>query len=405
MAENRVGIQTLIFAGGGTGGHVYPMIAVADAVREIAPELRLVFVGTERGMETRIVPERGYELELLKVLPIRGGGVSGALRGIARAASSVPEARALIKRLAPSAVFSIGGYAAGPVSLAARSLGVPVALMEPNSVIGLANRLIAPLVQRAYTAFPESEKHFKRAVILRSGVPIRAGFAPIPYEPRLSALRILVLGGSQGAKSLNEAVPHALAEAAPNVVVTHQCGAAHEAAARSLYAQLGLAERVEVVPFITDMPAALAAADLVIGRSGAGAVSEICAVGRPSVLIPYPFASGDHQRVNAESLVRAEAALCLPIAEASPARIAAEITALLSDPSRLIKMAARAAALGRPGAARAIAEDLLGLAGLANSERRVAPSPARAGSNEPPLSLSRSFLPSFGDSASVGEAV
>jgi UDP-N-acetylglucosamine--N-acetylmuramyl-(pentapeptide) pyrophosphoryl-undecaprenol N-acetylglucosamine transferase len=379
--------HTLLFAGGGTGGHVYPMIAVADAVRAIAPELRLVFVGTERGMETRVVPERGYELELLRVLPIRGGGVVGALRGIGRAATSVPDARALVKKLSPSAVFSIGGYAAGPVSLAARSLGVPVALMEPNSVIGLANRLIAPLVQRAYTAFPESERHFKQSVVLRAGVPIRDGFTRHAYEPRLSALRVLVLGGSQGAKSLNEAVPHALAQTATNVVVTHQCGAAHEADARRLYAELGLSERAEVVPFISDMPAALAAADLVIGRSGASAVSEICAVGRPSVLIPYPFASGDHQRVNAESLVRAGAALCLTLAEASPARIAAEITALLNDPARLTQMAAHAAGLGRPEAAHAIALDLLGLAGLAEGVRRVAPSSSAGGSFEPPLSF------------------
>ena len=377
--------NTLLFAGGGTGGHVYPMIAVADAVRAIAPELRLVFVGTERGMETRVVPERGYELELMRVLPIRGGGVSGALRGIGRAATSVPEARALVKRLSPKAVFSIGGYAAGPVSLAARSLGIPVALMEPNSVIGLANRLIAPLVQRAYTAFPESEKHFKQSVVLRAGVPIRDGFTRHNYEPHLSALRVLVLGGSQGAKSLNEAVPHALAQTAANVVVTHQCGTKHEADARRLYAELGLAARADVVPFIQDMPAALAAADLVIGRSGASAVSEICAVGRPSVLIPYPFASGDHQRVNAESLVRAEAALCLPLAEASPARIAAEITALLEDPARLTRMAARAALLGRPFAAHAIALDLLGLAGLANAAERVAPTPAGDSSFEPPV--------------------
>ena len=379
--------HTLLFAGGGTGGHVYPMIAVADAVRAIAPELRLVFVGTDRGMETRVVPERGYELELTGVLPIRGGGVKGALRGIGRAATSVPDARALVKRLSPSAVFSIGGYASGPVSLAARSLGVPVALMEPNSVIGLANRLIAPLVQRAYTAFPESERHFKPSVVLRAGVPIRAGFTRHVYEPRLSALRVLVLGGSQGAKSLNEAVPHALAQTATNVVVTHQCGAAHEADARRLYAELGLAERTEVVPFITDMPAALAAADLVIGRSGASAVSEICAVGRPSVLIPYPFATGDHQRVNAESLVRAEAALCLTLAEASPARIAAEITALLNDPARLLLMASRAADLGRPEAAHAIALDFLGLAGLAEGARRVAPSASAHGPFEPPFSF------------------
>lgn len=380
-------IGTLIFAGGGTGGHVYPMIAVADALRALAPELRLVFVGSERGMEARVVPERGYELELLRVLPIRGAGIEGALRGIARAARLLPEARALLERLQPSAVFSIGGYAAGPVSLAARWLGVKVALLEPNSVIGLANRLIAPWVQRAYTAFPESERHFKGSVVLRSGVPIRRGFARSPYRPELNAPRILVLGGSQGAKSLNETVPRALAELPPQVVVVHQCGAAHEAETRRLYSELGLAARSEVVPFIADMPAALAGADLVIGRSGASAVSEICAVGRPSLLIPYPFASGDHQRINAESLVRAGAAQCLVFQEASPARIAREIAALFADPARLSQMAEQAARLGRPEAAHAIALDLLGLAGLASGARPVAPSSARASSPEPPFAL------------------
>jgi UDP-N-acetylglucosamine--N-acetylmuramyl-(pentapeptide) pyrophosphoryl-undecaprenol N-acetylglucosamine transferase len=380
-------LGTLVFAGGGTGGHVYPMIAVADAVRALAPELRLVCVGTERGMETRVVPERGYELELMRVLPIRGGGLSGAARGIARAAALVPEARALVKRLAPSAVFSIGGYAAGPVSLAARTLGIPVALMEPNSVIGLANRLIAPLVQRAYTAFPESEKHFKEKVILRAGVPIREGFVRAAYGVNSQGLRLLVLGGSQGAKALNEAVPRAVAQIPANVTVVHQCGAAHEAAARALYAELGLSERAEVVPFIRDMPAALVSADLVIGRSGASAVSEICAVGRPSLLIPYPFASGDHQRVNAESLVRAGAAVCLPANDATPERIAAEIAALATNLERLDAMAAHAAALGRPHAARDIALDLLGLAGLADTARRVAHSAKNAGSFEPPLAF------------------
>jgi len=376
--------DTLLFAGGGTGGHVYPMIAVADAVREIAPELRLVFVGTERGMETRVVPERGYELELMRVLPIRGGGVPGAVRGITRAAGSLNEARALLKKLNPRAVFSIGGYAAGPVSLSARFLGIPVALMEPNSVIGLANRLIAPFVQRAYTAFPESERHFVPSLVLRAGVPIRGGFQPVAYTPELAAPRVLVLGGSQGAKSLNEAVPRALAQLSADVRVTHQCGAAHEAEARRLYAELGLEARVRVVPFISDMPQALANADLVIGRSGASAVSEICAIGRPSLLVPYPFASGDHQRVNAESLVRGGAALCLTSTEATPERIASEITALLADSPRLHNMAERATALGRPEAAHAIAVDLLGLAGVAHHERRVAQSPASDGASAPP---------------------
>ncbi|HEY1537305.1 MAG TPA: glycosyltransferase, partial [Polyangiaceae bacterium] len=169
--------------------------------------------------------------------------------------------------------------------------------------------------------------------------------------------------------------------------VVHQCGAAHEAEARRLYAELGLESRARVVPFISDMPAALAAADLVIARSGASAVSEICAVGRPSLLIPYPFASGDHQRVNAESLVRAGAALCLLSAEATPERMAAEITALFGDYARLSRMAQRATKLGRPEAAHAIALDLLGLAGLADAARRVARTPPRAGSFEPPLKL------------------
>ncbi|HYQ41699.1 MAG TPA: undecaprenyldiphospho-muramoylpentapeptide beta-N-acetylglucosaminyltransferase [Polyangiaceae bacterium] len=376
--------DTLLFAGGGTGGHVYPMIAVADAVRAIAPEVRLVFVGTERGMETHVVPERGYELELMRVLPIRGGGVPGAVRGITRAAGSLNEARALLKKLGPRAVFSIGGYAAGPVSLSARFMGIPVALMEPNSVIGLANRLIAPFVQRAYTAFPESERHFVPSLVLRAGVPIRGGFQPVPYAPEFDAPRLLVLGGSQGAKSLNEAVPRALAQLPANVRITHQCGALHEADARRLYAELGLEARARVVPFISDMPRALAEADLVIARSGASAVSEICAIGRPSLLVPYPFASGDHQRVNAESLVRAGAALCLTSTEATPKRIFSEISALFEDSARLTSMAERATALGRPEAAHAIALDLLGLAGVAPNERRVAPSSALDGASAPP---------------------
>jgi UDP-N-acetylglucosamine--N-acetylmuramyl-(pentapeptide) pyrophosphoryl-undecaprenol N-acetylglucosamine transferase len=378
---------SLIFAGGGTGGHVYPMIAVADAVRHLAPQVRVLFVGTERGMEVSVVPERGYELELMRVLPIRGGGAGGALRGMARAAALLPEARALLKKVRPRAVFSIGGYAAGPISLAARSLGVAVALMEPNSVIGLANRLIAPLVQRAYTAFPESERHFKQSVVLRAGVPIRGGFGHAPYLPELGAPRVLVLGGSQGARSLNEAVPRALAQAAPNIRVVHQCGAAHEADARRLYVGLGLESRAEVVPFISNMPAALAAADLIIARSGASAVSEICAVGRPSLLIPYPFASGDHQRINAESLVRAGAAALLLSSEATAERIAAEIAALFGNSARLTRMAERATKLGRPEAAHAIAVDLLGLAGLTHEARQIAPSSAARGSFEPPVAL------------------
>lgn len=360
----RAARGTLLFAGGGTGGHVYPLIAVAEAVRAMAPAVRIVFVGTERGLEARAVPKAGYELELMRVLPLRGAGVLGFLRGARRAFGAVPEARALVRRLAPAAVLSVGGYAAGPASLAAWSLDVPLALLEPNSVIGLANRLVAPLAGRAYLAFPEAERHFRKERILRAGVPLRPGFAPVPPPLEGERLRLLVLGGSQGAKALNDAVPRALATLGGRVEVVHQAGAAAEASVRALYAELGV-PNVTVVPFIDDMPAALAAAELVVGRSGAGAVSEMCAVGRPGLLVPYPYAAGDHQRVNAEALVRAGAARLVPNRDADPARLSREIDTLVHDRTLLSSMAAAARRAGKPEAAQAIARDLLSLSGLA----------------------------------------
>lgn len=372
-------MSTLVLAGGGTGGHVFPMVAVADALRVIAPEVELLFVGTRRGIEGRVTAERGYELELLEVQPLRGGGAWGAARGVVHAARAVQHAVQLLRRRRARAVFSVGGYAAGPAALAARLLGVPLALLEPNAVIGLTNRLIAPFVQRAYTTFAESEGHFRARVVRRWGVPIRSGFGPQPYSRETARLRLLVLGGSQGAKALNERVPQALAQVEREVRVVHQCGPAHEAEVRQLYASLGLSDRVQVVPFIHGMAEALAAADLVISRSGAGALSEICAVGRPSVLVPYPYAASDHQRVNAEALARAGAAVSVTSAEATPERLAQIIDDLSKDSHKLARMAAQAAALGRPDAAMNIALDLLELGGfgaLTTSARRAA---ARAG--------------------------
>ncbi len=371
---------TILMAGGGTGGHVFPMIAVADAIRRLAPDIEPIFVGTARGLETRLVPERGYQLETVHVLPIRGGGVAGAFRGVGRAAASLPESRELVRRLDPSAVFSIGGYAAGPVSLAAWSRGVPVALMEPNSVPGLANRLAARFIKRAYTAFPESEATFPKRTVLRSGVPIRAGFDPRPYSRR-RPLRVLVLGGSQGARALNAAMPGALAHAATPVRVVHQTGRDNAKAVAERYTALGVRDWADVTEFIDDMPAALTDADIVIGRSGAGVVSEICAVGRPAILVPYPFASGDHQRRNAESLERDGAAVCLVQSEATPERIAAELDRVAESDGLLEKMALAANRRGRPNAALTIARDLLGLAGLGSS--RVTEPSASADRRDP----------------------
>jgi len=365
----------LLLAGGGTGGHVFPLIAVADELRALAPDVDLVFVGTERGMEVKLVPARGYRLELVDVRPIRGGGMRGAVGGVWRALRSIPESRALLRRHRPSAVLSIGGYAAGPISLAARVGGIPLALIEPNSVMGLANRLTVPLVQRAYVAFPDAARHFRRRTALATGVPIRAGFEPRPYPRAEGELHVLVLGGSQGAKSLNEAVPAALARLEAPIRVTHQCGALHANAVRETYGALAPRFAWDVVEFIEDVPNALASAHLVISRSGASAVSEIAAIGRPALFVPYPYAAGDHQRRNAEALVSEGAAAVVLSSEASPERLATELESLLSEPERLARMAAASRAWGRPHAARGIAEDLLCLAGL-----RTESAPAADGS-------------------------
>ncbi|MEZ4227755.1 MAG: undecaprenyldiphospho-muramoylpentapeptide beta-N-acetylglucosaminyltransferase [Polyangiaceae bacterium] len=384
--------DTILLAGGGTGGHVFPMIAVADALALERPGLRLVFLGTARGMESKLVPQAGYELELREVLPIRGGGVSGASRGVLRAATSIPEARRYLKELQPAAVFSIGGYAAGPVCVAAKTLGIPLALMEPNSVIGMANWLIARMVRRAYTAFPEVEKHFRKETILRAGVPLRSGFEPVPYLPH-GALKLLVLGGSQGAKALNDALPEViqrLRERDLELEVQHQAGAHKADDVRAHYAALGQTSGVSVFEFIDDMPERLAWADLVIGRSGASAVSEVCAVGRAAVFVPYPFAAGDHQRFNAESLERVGAARVILQADASVARLVEVIAPLLEAPELLAEMAAASGERGRPLAARVIARDLLRLAGLeAASDRRKADRRSEQHSEgEPPFELS-----------------
>lgn len=357
---------TVLIAGGGTGGHVFPMIAVGDALRAERADTRVIYVGTGRGIEQRVMAERGDELRLLDVLPLRGRGAGGFVRGAFRAVTVLPQARRLVREIRPDVVFSVGGYAAGPVTLAARSLGLPVTLLEPNAVAGFTNRLLAPWVTRAYVGFPELERGLRAGDVLWTGVPLRQRFAPVPYRRAPAELSVLVLGGSQGALALNEAVPRAIARcraAGIGLGVVHQTGREKDAAVRALYRELELTDCVDVVTFIDDVAGALAAADLVVERAGASAVAELCAVGRPALLIPYPFAADDHQRHNAESLERAGAARCIVQAQASAERLAVELVRVARDHDLRAAMAARAAQRGRPDAARAVATDLLELAG------------------------------------------
>lgn len=352
---------TVLIAGGGTGGHVFPMVAVADALR-LRGDVEVVFVGTGRGLEARVIPERGDRLELLDVLPLRGRGFAGFAKGAWRACMVLPQARALVRRIAPDVVFSVGGYAAGPITLAARSMGVPVTLLEPNAVLGFTNKLLKPLVQRAYVCFPETQRAFAPDRVRWTGVPLRERFEPMSYPEVSSTLRLLVVGGSQGALALNEVVPRALSLCQPNMrfQVVHQAGRDKDEAVRKLYQELGI-DNVTVHAFIDDVASALGEAELVIERAGASSLAELCAVGRPALLIPYPHAADDHQRHNAESLAAGGAAICVVQSEATPERLAQELQRL-DRPARAA-MAERAKGRGRPDAAMEVARDLMRLAG------------------------------------------
>lgn len=377
-------MASILIAGGGTGGHVFPGLAVARALGRLA-DVEIVFAGTPRGLEARVIPEAGYALELLDVEPMKGGGAERAIKGALVAAKATQRAREIIRRLKPAAVLSVGGYAAGPAALAGVSQRVPLAVLEPNSTLGLANRILAPFAKRAYLAWPETARHFRGDKARLLGVPLRPGFSPIPYVPSSGPKRILVLGGSQGALALNEVLPKALKrvrESRPGVppvafTVLHQAGRDRDAAVREAYA--GLAG-VEVVPFLEDIADRISAADLVIGRSGAGAVAEISAIGRAGIFVPFPHAADDHQAKNALSLESVGGGICIRQEAADETRLATEIIALLSDDERRKRMADAAKGHGRPHAAEDIAKDLLALAGI-GLKKPPTPSPTNGASN------------------------
>jgi UDP-N-acetylglucosamine--N-acetylmuramyl-(pentapeptide) pyrophosphoryl-undecaprenol N-acetylglucosamine transferase len=363
---------TILIAGGGTGGHVFPAVALAEALLALA-DVEVVFCGTERGVEARVVPARGWRLELLAVEPMKGGGPARALRGAAVAAAATARALGLVRRLRPRAVLSVGGYASGPVSLAAALQRFPVAVLEPNSVVGLANRLLAPVARRAYVAWSETAGSFREGRSRLYGVPLRAGFEPRPYVPVRGRARVLVVGGSQGAAALNERVPEAVARLAARVravEVLHQAGRGRDDEVRAAYAREGV-QGAKVVAFIDDVARAIADADLIVARAGASTLAEITAVGRAALLVPFPHAADDHQASNAGALAAAGGAVCVRQEAADAVRIALELERLLGDDAARVAMADASRARGRPGAARAVAADLLGLAGITERPRPV----------------------------------
>jgi UDP-N-acetylglucosamine--N-acetylmuramyl-(pentapeptide) pyrophosphoryl-undecaprenol N-acetylglucosamine transferase len=343
----------IVIGAGGTAGHVVPALAVADALRAEGAEV--VFAGGERA-ERELVPAAGYELRGLRVAPLARRNPVKAARAAAVDAGAVRHARRLIAELSPGAVLGAGGYVAGPVGVAAAVARVPLVLMESDSHLGLTNRMLAPLARRVCLAFPIEGREGLRYRVTGRPVPVpaqdlqaaRARFGLTGQEPC-----VLVFGGSQGARSINRAAVEAFAGARFRVL--------HAAGTRDLPELSAPGPHYDLRGYISDFNEALLASDLVVARSG-GSVFEIAAHGRPMVLVPYPFATADHQAENARFIERAGAATVIPDRELTGPRLAAEVGALLADPSRLASMARASAALARPDAAREIAGEILGAA-------------------------------------------
>jgi UDP-N-acetylglucosamine--N-acetylmuramyl-(pentapeptide) pyrophosphoryl-undecaprenol N-acetylglucosamine transferase len=347
----------VLILAGGTGGHIFPGLSVAVALQ--ARGVPVAWLGADGGMETRLVPRNGIPIDTIPVKGLRGKGIATLLGAPLRVLAAVRAAMRVMRLRAPRVVVSFGGYAAGPGGLAARLLGIPLVVHEQNRAPGLTNRVLARLARRVLTGFPQTFRGLGEELV---GNPVRREIFDVPppaqrFASRNGAMRLLVLGGSQGARALNEALPIALASLSGSVQVRHQCGEKLREEAERAYSRAGVVASVE--PFIGDMAGAYAGADLVVCRAGALTLAELCAAGVGSVLVPFPQAVDDHQTRNAEYLVEHGAALLLPQGERLAEELRATLAAMAADPARRLAMAEAAHALARPQAAEHVADAVL----------------------------------------------
>jgi UDP-N-acetylglucosamine--N-acetylmuramyl-(pentapeptide) pyrophosphoryl-undecaprenol N-acetylglucosamine transferase len=352
----------VLIAGGGTGGHIIPALAMArELVARHTAEVH--FVGTARGMESRLVPEAGFRLHLIEVGPLKNVSLVTRLRTLLDLPLSIFACRRLIGEFKPHVVFGVGGYASGPAMAAALLLKIPTMAFEPNAMPGLANRLVGKRVQSAAVNFPSATKWFRNAEV--TGIPVRPEFFNL--ESPGPSPHLLVFGGSQGARLFNHRLPQivpALLDAVPRLTIMHQSGARHLETTQAAYAATGAdPTRWQVSAFLDNMPAHFGKATLVMSRSGASTVAELAAAGKPSLLVPFAAAADDHQKRNAEEMVNAGAAVLLTEQDlAAPGKLLEALNSLLTDPARLTAMAAAAKTQAHPGAAEHIADRLAVLA-------------------------------------------
>jgi UDP-N-acetylglucosamine--N-acetylmuramyl-(pentapeptide) pyrophosphoryl-undecaprenol N-acetylglucosamine transferase len=358
----------VILAGGGTGGHVIPALAIAQQLKQ-AYRAEALFIGTARGIENRMVPAAGFPLRLVQVGALKNVGLKTRLETAFDLPKAIWSSWQILREFRPDVVIGVGGYASGPAMMAAILSRVPTLAFEPNAVPGFANRMVAPLVSAAAVHFEHTAQYFRNCKV--TGVPVRqAFFAAAETRQDGTAPSLLIFGGSQGAHAINQAVIEALPmlqRAVPELRIVHQTGERDYNDADAAYQNAGL--RAEVYRFIDDMPARFAHADLVICRSGASTVGEITAAGKPALFIPFPRAADDHQKVNAQTLVRSDAAVMIEESQLSGERLAQAVISLVRDRMQLERMGEAAHRLAHPHAAREIADMVAQLAGTGRVTR------------------------------------
>jgi len=361
--------MTIVIAAGGTGGHLYPAVALAREFLRHDPSTKVLFVGTSRGLESKVLAHEGFELLLIDAKPVMGMGLMGMIKGLCAMPITLVQCRRILRKRHARLVIGVGGYTSPMMVMAAALSGVARAILEPNANPGMANKAVGSIVQRVFLAFESAAASFDRAKVRVFGTPIRREFLMTakqdePTLPRSDRQHVLIFGGSQGAKAINSVAIDGLPKLMrqhPQITVTHQTGEADYMRVEEAYRQAGVSVTVE--PFLYDMPSAIKAADLVVARSGAMTVAELTACGKPAVLIPLPNAIYDHQMKNARVMEGAGAAVVLPQKDLTGATFSSTIAAILEDPNRLRAMGVATTTLRRTDAAESIVRECYALIG------------------------------------------
>jgi UDP-N-acetylglucosamine--N-acetylmuramyl-(pentapeptide) pyrophosphoryl-undecaprenol N-acetylglucosamine transferase len=368
--------MTIVIAAGGTGGHLYPAVALAREFLRRDAATKILFVGTSRGIESKVLAHEGFPLELITAHPVMGKSLWEAIRGLLSLAAGLWQSLRVLGRCRADMVIGVGGYTSPTMLTAAAMKGIARVILEPNAYPGMANKVVAPFAQRIFLAFDSAAASFDRRKVRVVGTPIRQEFLahaagsmrPVSESP---GQRLLIFGGSQGARMINTAVIEGLPSLRgrlPQLTIMHQTGEADHRRVSEAYRLAGV--DAEVMPFLYDMPASLRAADLVVARAGAMTIAELTACGKPAILIPLPTAIYDHQMKNARAMEAAGGALVLPQADLTGARLSETIAALLTDPQRMQTMGEKSWGMRRTDAAEVIVRECYALMGVTHDVNR-----------------------------------